>query len=110
MFFGAASRLGPLGDVAINNRSGYPSTRSFGEGNDHDKHIGCWLLQGKGGAPYQSAGANSLRLLAVGLELDLPAHAQDVDAVRMVAVFILSERFRRSARGGKASAVVIIAA
>ena len=37
---------------------------------------------------------NSERLkLAVGLEIDLPADAQDIDAIGVVAVLILSERF-----------------
>lgn len=46
----------------------------------------------------------------LGLKIDLPADAQDVDAIRMVAGFILNERLGRAAGGGETAMVLVVAA
>jgi len=44
------------------------------------------------------------------LKIDLSADAQDVDAVRVVAVFILGKRFDGAARRREAGVVLVVAA
>ena len=69
-----------------------------------DPRLTTWLPRQMRETPYQTAldigraGWNSK--LAVGLEIDLSAYTQDIDAVRIVAVFILGEGYGRAARWG----------